>query len=135
VTEASAIDLLEGPRIGLVFIGSNCRFTPFRHDPRDKLRNASSGGLGKGTAMSGFEKFSPLPLCRPHGAATTKFSLSYAVNEVRRTDEQVQVEGPILAVFKGSKAVENQRLVWSLAGTKLFMEEQAVTAQTFGLAL
>jgi hypothetical protein len=82
-----------------------------------------------------FEKHPLFSLGRPHGAATTKFSLSYAVNEVRRTDEQVQVEGPILAVLEGPEPVEDQGFAGRGAGPKLFVEERAVTAEAFGLAL
>jgi hypothetical protein len=38
-------------------------------------------------------------------------------------------------VLKGSKAVEDQRFVGGFLGTELFVEEQAVAAQTFGLVL
>jgi hypothetical protein len=133
--ESSAPESLKSSWIGLVLIGSDRHLTAFRYDPTDKFLDAGPGGLRSRSAMSGFEKFSLCPLRRPHRATATKFSLSYAVDEVRGTDQQVQVEGPVLAVFEGSKAVEYQGLAGSPLRTKLFMEKQAVTAQTFGLVL
>jgi hypothetical protein len=50
-------------------------------------------------------------------------------------DEQVEIEGPVLAVLEGSKAVEDQRFLGGAPGSPLFMEEQTVSAETFGLAL
>ena len=85
--------------------------------------------------MSAFEKNSLPPLSRPHRAATAKLSLPDAVHEVRGTDEEVQVEGPVLAVLEGSEAIEYQRFVGGLFRTKLFVEEQTVSAQAFGLEL
>jgi hypothetical protein len=54
---------------------------------------------------------------------------------VRGSDQQVQVEGPILAVFEGPEPVEDEGLAGRGARPKLFVEEQAVTAEAFGLAL
>ena len=85
--------------------------------------------------MSAFEKSSLLLLRRPHRAATAQFGLPDAVDEMRGPNEEVQVEGPVLAVLKSSEAIENQGFVGDRFGTKLFVEEQAVAAQTFGLEL
>jgi hypothetical protein len=54
---------------------------------------------------------------------------------MRGADEEVHVEGPVLTVFEGSKAVEHQGFLGSLFGAKLFVEEQTVAAQAFGLEL
>jgi hypothetical protein len=54
---------------------------------------------------------------------------------VRGTDQQVQVEGPVLAVLKSSEAIENEGFVGGRPGTELFVEEQAVAAQALRLML
>ena len=54
---------------------------------------------------------------------------------MRGADQQVQVEGPILAVLKSSEAIENEGFVGGRLGTKLFVEEQAVATEAFGLEL
>jgi hypothetical protein len=54
---------------------------------------------------------------------------------VRSPDQEVQIEWPILAVFKAPEAVEDEWLAGRTAGPKLFMEEQAVAPKAFGLAL
>jgi len=85
--------------------------------------------------MSAFEKHPLLLLSRPHRAAPTELRLPHPVHKVRGADQEVQIEGPVLAVFEGSEAVEDQRFVGSRLGTELFVEEQAVAAQTFRLVL
>jgi hypothetical protein len=91
--------------------------------------------LGSGTTVSAFEKHPLLLLSRPHRAASTKLRLTHPVHKVRGADQEVQIEGPILAVLESTKAVENKRFVGSRLGTELFVEEQAVAAETFGLVL
>jgi hypothetical protein len=54
---------------------------------------------------------------------------------VRSPDQEVQIERPILTVFKGSEAVEDEGLAGCTARPKLLMEEQAVAPKAFGLAL
>jgi len=85
--------------------------------------------------MLGFEKCSPLLLSRSHFAATAKLRLSHPVDKMRRTDKQIQIEGPVLTMLKCSKTVQNQWLFGTLPGAELFVEEQAVTAKTFRLVL
>jgi len=56
-------------------------------------------------------------------------------HEVTGPNEEIQVEGPVLTVLEGSKAIENEGFVGSLFRAKLFVEEQAVATQAFGLEL
>jgi hypothetical protein len=76
-----------------------------------------------------------LLLGRPHGAAAAQLRLSEPVDVVRSPDQKIQVERPILTVFKAPEAVEDEGLAGCTAGPKLFMEEQAVAPKAFGLAL
>ena len=85
--------------------------------------------------MSAFEKHSLLLLSGPHRAATAKLSLTHPVDIVRGADQQVQVEGPVLAVLEGPETVEDQRFVGSPLGAELFVKEQTVAAETLRLVL
>ena len=109
--------------IGLVFIGEDRRNAACGHDASDKFLDTLAGGLGKGGSMF-FLKTDPfLPLRAAHPATAAQLGLPYPVYEVRGSDEQIQVEGPVLAVFEGPEAVENQGLVGRCLGARLLMEE------------
>ena len=74
-------------------------------------------------------------LAGPHHAATAKLSITEAVDEVRDSDEEVQVEWPILTVLKGSKTIEHERLFGLAFWPPLLMKEQAVTAEALHLSV
>jgi len=74
-------------------------------------------------------------LGRPHGATAAKFGLVEPVDVMRDPDQQVQIEGPVLAVLEGTKPVENQGLAWGVFWSELFVEEQAVAPETVHLTL
>jgi hypothetical protein len=54
---------------------------------------------------------------------------------VRGSNQEIEIKGPVLAVFEGSKAVEDEGLSRRGAGSKLFVEQEAVAAESFGLTL
>jgi hypothetical protein len=54
---------------------------------------------------------------------------------VRGSDQQIQVEGPVLAVFEGPESVEDEGLSGRRPGSELLVEEQAMAAEAFGLTL
>jgi len=54
---------------------------------------------------------------------------------MRGAHQEIQIEGPVLAVFEATEAVENEGLEGSRLGAKLFMEEKAVAAEAFRLVL
>jgi len=97
--------------------------------------HALARGLGVGTAVELLESSSLFLLRRPHGATAAKLGLVEPVDVVRDPDQQIEIEGPVLAVFEGTKAVENQGLTWGLFGAKLFVEEQAVASEPVHLTL
>jgi len=70
-----------------------------------------------------------------HRAAPAELRFSNAVDEMRGAHQEIQIEGPVLAVFEGTEAVENEGLEGSPLGAKLFMEEKAVAAEAFRLVL
>lgn len=133
--EPATSETAQSQGISLVFIRSDRGSSAFGHDPSHEFLDTLSRGLGIGTTVSAFEKGSLLLLSGPHRAATAKLSLADPVHKVRGTDQQIQVEGPVLAVLEGPKTVEDEWFGWSRLGTKLFMEEQAVAAQTLRLVL
>lgn len=85
--------------------------------------------------MTPLEKLAFLPLGRPHRAAPPQLGLTEAIDVVGRANEQVQIEGPVLAVLEGPEAVENEGLGGRFAGSQPLVEEQAVSAEALGLVL
>jgi hypothetical protein len=135
VMKTTTAESAKGQGISLVFIRPDRGSAALGHDPSHEFLNACSRCTGIGSTISAFEKGSLSLLSRPHRAATAKLSLAHPVHKVRSADQQVQVEGPVLAVLESPKTVENQRFVWSGLGTELFVKEQAVTAETLRLVL
>jgi len=54
---------------------------------------------------------------------------------MRRSDEQIEVERPVLTVFKCSESVEDQRFNRSALRTQQLMEKQTMSAQAISLSL
>ena len=73
--------------------------------------------------MSVLESGSFTPLCGSHRATPAKLRFSDAVNKMRGADQKIEVEGPVLAVFEGPEAVENDRFDGGRLGAKPFVEE------------
>ncbi len=121
--------------IGPVFVGEDRGHAASGHDASNQFLDTIPSGLGMGASMFLLEKGSLLALRWPHRATTAQFGLAHPVHEMRGSDEQVQVEGPVLTVFEGSESVEHQGLVGGCLGAKLFMEEQAVAAEALRLML
>ena len=55
--------------------------------------------------VNALELRAPRPLARPQGAAAAQLGVVEAVDVVGDADQQVQVEGPVLAVLEGPEAV------------------------------
>jgi hypothetical protein len=75
------------------------------------------------------------PLRGSHRAAAAQLGVIEPVDEVGGSHEEVQIEGPVLAVFEGAEAVEDEGLLGGGPGTQPLVEEQTVAAETLGLAL
>jgi hypothetical protein len=105
------------------------------HDPANELLHTLPGRLGIRAAVALLEKRPFQPLRRSHRAAAAKLGVAEAVDEVRGTDQEVQIEGPVLAVFEGAEAVEDEWFRGGLLRSLLLMEEQAVSTEPLGLAL
>ena len=133
--KATISEAPKGSGIGLMFVGADRGRGAWGHDAPDQLLNALAGRLGVWTSVSPLEQ-GPLRLLRgPHRAAPAQLGVAHAVDEVRGSDEQVQVEGPVLAVLEGPEAVEHERLIGCPFGADLFMKEQAVAAEALHLSL
>jgi hypothetical protein len=75
------------------------------------------------------------PLSGPHRATSAELGVVESVDIVAAPHEQVQVEGPVLAVLEGAKAIQNQGLRRSRPGSHLFVEEETMSPEALGLAL
>jgi len=135
VMKPTSLESTKGLGIGPVFVGKDRRHAAFGHAASEELLDTLPGGLGIGTSMRFLEQGPFLLLSRSHRAASTQLGLTHSINEMRSSHEQVQVEGPVLAVLESPEAVENQGFAWGRFGAKLFMEEQAVATEAFCLVL
>jgi hypothetical protein len=54
---------------------------------------------------------------------------------VRGAHQEVQVEGPVLAVLEGAKPVQHEGFAGSVSWTQSFMEEKTVSAEAFAETL
>jgi hypothetical protein len=135
VMKPTSVESTQGLGIGPVFVGEDRRHAACGHATSEELLDTLPGGLGIGTSMCFLEQGPFLLLSRPHRAAPTQLGLTHSINEMRCSHEQVQVEGPVLAVLEGPEAVENQGFARGRFGAKLFMEEQAVATEAFCLVL
>jgi hypothetical protein len=82
-----------------------------------------------------FENRSFAPLRGPHRATSAELGVVESVDIVAAPHQQVQIEGPVLAVLEGPEAVQDQGLRGCASGTNSFMEEEAVPPEALGLAL
>ena len=108
---------------------------PLGHATRHEFLDTVARGLGMGASMFVFEPRALLLLSGPHRATAAQLGLTDPVDVVRDPNQQVQVEGPVLAVLEAAKAVEDKRFGRGLVWAKLLMEEQAMASEAFGLML
>jgi hypothetical protein len=74
-------------------------------------------------------------LSGPHGATATQLGITQAVDEVRASDEQIQVHRPVLAVFEGAEAVQDQGFFGGGAGPFPFVKQETVPTEMLGQSL
>ena len=125
----------EGLRIGRVLVGGEDHRGAWRNDPPDELGDGLPRRLGVRPPVGGLERGALAPLARPQGAAAAKLGVVEAVDVVRGPDQEVQVEGPVLAVLEGPQAVEHQRLGRCALRPERLEQQQAVASQALALAL
>src|SRR5512139_388572 len=126
----------QGPRVGLVLVGGDLCPRPGWDDASHELLHSLARGLGVGPPVGGLELAAPHPLGRSQGAATAKLRVAEAVDVVRGADQEVELEGPVLAVLEGPQAVEHERLArGGVPRPQPLEEEQAVASEALALAL
>ena len=125
---------LEGRRIRRVLVRFDLDRGPRRHDPPHQLLHGLPGGQGIGASVRGFQLRALGPLAPPQGAAAPQLRIVEAVDVVGGPDQQVEIEGPVLAVLEGPQPVEHQGLLWCRR-SEFLEEQQAVASETLGLAL
>jgi hypothetical protein len=121
-------------RIGPVRVGVDLGTGTRGHDPAHELPHGLPGRLGVGPSVAGLEAGTVAALAGPHRAASTKLRLVEAIDEVGAADEDVEVEGPVVAGLGGAQAIEDQGLGGHL-GAETLVKEQAVAAETLRVAL
>ena len=120
------------PWIGLVFVGSKHDFIARSNDPAKQLFDLPLSRVRVGSSESLFQD-RPFPLLRrPHRATSSKLRIVESVDEVRGPDQQIEVHGPVLAVFKTTKAIQDQGLSRCHFRSKLLMKENAMTPEPVG---
>ncbi len=120
--------------IGPVLVGTDRGPGTEWDDSSHQLLDAAASGQGIGTTVFLLESGTLCLLRRAHRATAAEWCVIESVHVVGGPDQEVQVEGPVLAVFEGTKTVQDQGLVGGFPGTEAFMEEEAVTAEAIHVA-
>jgi hypothetical protein len=115
-----------------VFVGSKHDCATRFDDTAKQLLDLFLGRLGVRSSEPLFEN-PPLDLLsRPHRATSSQLRIVEAVDEVGCADQEIDVHGPVLAVFEGSKTVEDQRLFGRLVWTALLVKKKTMSAKAIG---
>jgi len=104
-------------------------------DPGDKLLDAAPRRGRIGTAIDGLELYAPSALSARHRAHPTELGVLEPIDEVGTSNQQIEVEWPILAELEASESIEDHRLARRIPGTQRLVKEQAVTSQAFYVTL
>jgi hypothetical protein len=112
-----------------VFVGSKNDCTPGLDDTAKQLLDLFLSRLGVRSSELLFEN-PPLDLLsRPHRATAPQLRIVEPVDEVGCADQEIDVHRPVLAVFEGSKAIEDEGLIGRLVWTILLMKEKTMSAK------
>jgi hypothetical protein len=125
----------KGLWVGSVVVRADLHGASHGHDAPDQLLHGPAGGLGIRPPVAGLQRALALPLLGGVGAAPAKLRVVEAVDEVGLPDQEVQVEGPVVAGFERAEAIQHQGLAGRAPRPELFVDEQAVAAQALDLAL
>jgi hypothetical protein len=105
------------------------------HNAAHQLLDGLLRGAGVGASVAGLEPDSLALLAGSHAAAAAQLGLVEAVDVVRGADQEIEIEGPVVAGLQGAEAVEGQGLGGGGARPQVLVEEQAVAAQALDQAL
>ena len=118
-----------GPRIGRVLVRSQDDFTARSNDTSKQLLDLLLGRVRIGSSVLLFQDRSFQSLRGPHRATSPKLRIVESVDEMGRTDQEIDVHGPVLTVFESSKTVEDKGFGGCLHGAMLLMKEKAIASQ------
>ena len=114
-------DTSDRPGICLVLIGAKDDGAARWHNAAEEFFDLFPGRLWIGAPKPGLEDLPFHALRGPHRATAPKLRIVESVDEVRRTDQEIDVHGPILAVLEALKAIEDQWLDRCLLRTTLLV--------------
>jgi hypothetical protein len=112
-----------------VFVGSNNDCAARLDDTAKQLLDLFLSRLGVWSSELLFENPPLDRLSRPHRATSSQLRIVEPVDEVGCADQEIDVHGPVLAVFEGSKTVEDQRLFGRLVWTALLVKKKTMSAK------
>ena len=121
--KSSVSQALHRSWIGSVFIGSNHDFIARSNDPAKQVFDLSLGLVRVGSSESRLQHRPFSLLRRPHRATSPELRIVESVDEVRGSDQQVEIHGRKLAVFEAAKAIEDQGLSRGCSRSMFLMKE------------
>ncbi len=110
MVDAAILEPVERTGVALMLVGANHRFMALGYDPRDEFLYGLSRGLGIWPPVATLEAAAMSSLPRSHGPAPPEFRIIEAVDEVGFPDQEVQVEGPVVAGLEAAEAVQDEGL-------------------------
>jgi hypothetical protein len=135
VLDAAIAEASEGLRVGRVLIGVDRNRRTGRHDARHQLFDCAARGLGRGAAVLLLEPRASATLRRGERPAAAQLGIVEAVDVVGGADQEIQIEGPVLARLEASKTIEHERLAEVTTRAELLVQQQAVASESLRLAL
>ena len=132
--EATIPQSLHGSWIRLVFVAAKDDVPARWDDPAEQLFDLFLGGPRIGASERLLQDRAFQPLCGPHRAAAPELSVVEAVDEVRDSDQEIDVHRPVLAVLEGAEAIKNEGLSRRRSGPHGLVEEEAVSAEAIAEA-
>jgi hypothetical protein len=118
----------EGGGVGPVLVRVDLDGLARRDDPGNELLDGPAGGLRVRSPDPALESLAGALLVAGHRARASQLGLVEAINIVRGPNEQLEVEGPVLAELEGPEAVEDQGLARH-GRSQAFMQEQTVASE------
>ena len=105
-----------------------------RNEPCREFLDGLPRGLGIRPAEAGLQKQPLRELSRIVGTAAAEFGVVEAVDIVGDANEELQVEGPVMAGLERAEAVEHDRFL-GRGWTQGLVEQQAVAAEALDVSL
>lgn len=133
--ESSVVEPPHRLWVGPVLVRAKDRSTAGWHDASQQLLYSFPRGLWIRPPVLLFENRASDPLRGSHRATSAKFCVVEAVHIVRGAHQEIQVEGPVLAVLEAAESVQYERFAGRASGTQSFMEQKTMSAEVSAQAL